>query len=85
MVKQMKIKLYGSAWCPFCVKEKEFLESKNIDFEYIDVSKDSKAGEYMVNATKQNGIPVTEIIENNKSEFIVGFNEDYLIKRLKIK
>ena len=21
----MKIKLYGSAWCPFCVKEKEFI------------------------------------------------------------
>ena len=81
----MKIKLYGAQWCHFCVKEKEFLEEKKVKFEYIDVQKDLKSANYIVKETGQTGIPVTEIIEDNKSEFIIGFDEDYIKKRLKIK
>lgn len=81
----MEIKLYGAQWCPFCVKEKEFLESKKIKFTYIDVNDNEESAKYVLNKTKQTGIPVTEIIENKKSEFIIGFDEDLIRKRLKIK
>ncbi|MDD5649862.1 MAG: glutaredoxin domain-containing protein [Candidatus Nanoarchaeia archaeon] len=81
----MKIKVYGAKWCPFCVKVEEFLEEKGIEFEKIDVDKDKKSAEYVMKATNQTGIPIIEIIENNKSEFIIGFDQEKLIKRLKIK
>lgn len=81
----MKIKLYGSSWCHFCVKEKEFLEKNKVKFEYIDVQKDLKSANYIVKETNQTGIPVTEIIEDNKSEFIIGFDEETIKKKLKIK
>ena len=81
----MEIKLYGAQWCPFCVKEKKFLEGKKIKFTYIDVNNDEETAKYILNKTKQTGIPVTEIIDNGKSEFIIGFDEDLIRKRLKIK
>ena len=81
----MEIKLYGAEWCPFCVKEKKFLEGKKIKFEYIDVQNNEEKAKYVMNRTKQTGIPVTEIIENKKSEFIIGFDEDLIRKKLKIK
>jgi len=80
----MEIKLYGAEWCLFCVKEKKFLENKKIKFEYIDVQNNEGAAKYLVNRTKQTGIPVTEIIENRKSEFIIGFDEEAIRKKLRI-
>jgi len=81
----MKIKLYGAEWCVFCVKAKDFLEKNNIDFEYINVQDNHEAGKYVLEKTKQTGIPVIEIIDDKKKEFIIGFDEEALRKRLKIK
>ena len=81
----MEIKLYGAQWCPFCVKEKKFFEDKKVKFEYIDVQNNEEKAKYIMNKTKQPGIPVTEIIENKKSEFIIGFDEDLIRKKLKRK
>ena len=84
-INKMEIKVYGAEWCPFCVKEKKFLEEKKVKFTYIDVSDDEETAKYIMNKTKQTGIPVTEIIENGKSEFIIGFDEGVIRKKLKIK
>lgn len=35
------IKLYGAATCPQCQGAKQYLESKSVPFEYIDVHKDA--------------------------------------------
>jgi glutaredoxin len=34
------IKIYGSGWCPFCDKLKDFLSANNIVFSFIDVESD---------------------------------------------
>ena len=31
------VKLYSADWCPFCVRAKKLLESKNIPFEEFNV------------------------------------------------
>ncbi len=39
----MKIELYSSDYCPYCVKAKALLERKGVDFEEIDVTNDDDA------------------------------------------
>ena len=39
----MDIKVYGADWCSDCVTAKRFLESKGVDFEYIDITDNQKA------------------------------------------
>ena len=34
----MNIKVYGADWCSDCVTAKKFLNSKGVDFEYIDIT-----------------------------------------------
>ena len=39
----MNIKVYGADWCPDCVSAKKFLNSKGVEFEYIDITDDEQA------------------------------------------
>ena len=39
----MDIKVYGADWCSDCVTAKRFLESKGVDFEYIDITDNQQA------------------------------------------
>lgn len=39
----MKIKIFGADWCPDCVNAKNFLNSKEIEFEYIIITDNEEA------------------------------------------
>ena len=39
----MNIKVYGADWCPDCVNAKNFLKSKGVEFEYIDITDNEAA------------------------------------------
>ena len=39
----MNIKVYGADWCPDCVNAKNFLNSKGVEFEYIDITDNQEA------------------------------------------
>jgi|TARA_B100000768_G_C11071922_1_gene286958 thioredoxin reductase (NADPH) len=39
----MTIKVYGADWCSDCIIAKRFLESKGVDFEYIDITDNNQA------------------------------------------
>ena len=39
----MNIKVYGADWCSDCVTAKKFLNSKGVDFEYIDITDNEHA------------------------------------------
>jgi thioredoxin reductase (NADPH) len=39
----MNIKVYGADWCPDCVNAKNFLNSKGVEFEYIDITDNEQA------------------------------------------
>lgn len=76
----MKIKVYSTKFCPYCVTLKEFLKQNNIEFEDIDVSKDQKAQDYMIQKSGQMGVPVVEI----DGEMIVGFDREKISEILKL-
>ena len=39
----MNIKVYGADWCSDCVTAKKFLNSKGVEFEYIDITDNEEA------------------------------------------
>ena len=53
-----EIKVYTTTRCPYCVKAKEFLKSKGVQFKEINVETDSKAAKEMVELSGQSGVPV---------------------------
>ena len=48
-----KVKIYTTPYCPFCIRAKQLLISKNIDFEEIDLSAEPEKFDEM--SKKSNG------------------------------
>ena len=63
-----------------CVQVREFLKENKVAFKDIDVSKDSKAAEEMIEKSGQMGVPVIVI----GTEVIVGFDKARMRKALKL-
>lgn len=74
----MKVKVYSTKTCPWCIKLKDFLKDKKIEFEDIDVGADKKAANEMVEKSGQMGVPVSDI----NGTIIVGFDKDAIEKAL---
>jgi len=66
--------------CPYCYTLKEFLKENGFEFEDIDVSKDKKSLDEMIEKSGQMGVPVIEI----DGEIIMGFDKEKICKKLKI-
>ena len=68
----MKVKIYGTETCPYCVAAADLCADKNIDFEKIDLSLEP---EKRVQISEENGnyptIPMIFVDE----KFIGGFTE----------
>ena len=41
------IKMYGTRWCPDCIRAKQVFARKNITFDWIDIEKDEEAAAYV--------------------------------------
>lgn len=39
----MRIKVYGADWCPDCIRLKNFLYFKKVEFEYIIINENDDA------------------------------------------
>ncbi len=67
----MAVKVYSTPSCPWCTVAKNYLKSKNVQFEDVDVSKNREAAMEMVQKSGQRGVPVLDI----NGSIIVGFNQ----------
>jgi len=65
------VTIYSTPSCPWCHKAKEYLDSKNVPYEDVDVSADTVRAQEMIAKSGQMGVPVLDI--NRK--IIIGFNE----------
>lgn len=77
----MVVKVYSTSNCPYCHIAKEFLKKNKIEFEDIDVSKDQKAAQEMIEKSGQMGVPVIDI----DGKIIVGFNPQAIKEALGLK
>ena len=78
---QGKVRLFLTPGCPYCFTLKEFLKEHNIEFEEVDVSKDEKAREEMIEKSGKMEVPVIEI----DGEIVAGFDKEKICKLLNIK
>ncbi len=73
-----KVMVYSTQTCPWCTRVKDYLNSKNVVFEHIDVSEDREKADEMVRKSGQQGVPVLDI----DGEIIVGFDQAKIDKLL---
>ena len=67
----MAIKVYSTQTCPWCHRLKEYLQSKGVQFEDIDVSENEDAAQEIIEKSGQMGVPVLDI----NGKIIVGFDQ----------
>lgn len=74
----MKAIVYSTQTCPYCVKVKEYLQEKGIEYKDIDVSADQEAANTMIQKSGQMGVPVTVIMSDDAGNetVIVGFDTE---------
>ncbi len=77
----MSVTLYGTSSCPWCHKTREFLKSNHVKFNDVNVGENQKAAREMIKKSGQQGVPVIDI----DGTIIVGFDEQEIKKKLKIK
>ncbi len=64
------ITVYSTTWCGFCHQAKKYFDSIGVTYKDIDVEKDPKQAEAMVEKSHQMGVPVIEIGDT----ILVGFD-----------
>jgi len=74
----VKVTVFGTPNCPWCIKTKEWLKENDIKFKNVNVEEDEEARKYIVNKTGQTGVPQIEIDD----EVIIGFDLDKLKAKL---
>ena len=52
-----KVVMYATAWCPYCVRERQLLERKNANLEVIDVDGNSALRQEMMNRSGRHTVP----------------------------
>jgi len=67
----MDVKVYSTPTCPYCKMAKDYLSSKGIQFQDINVAADTTAAEEMVKVSGQMGVPVIVV----DGQTIVGFDK----------
>lgn len=78
----MKVIVYSTNACPWCIKAKQFLKNNKINFVEKNVGEDQAAAQEMITKTHGHmGVPVIDI----DGQVIIGFNEPKLKEALGLK
>lgn len=72
-----KVELYTTAWCPFCVRAKQLLNSKNVAFEDTDVDREPQQRAAMMQRGGARTVP--QIFINDHA--IGGCDELFALER----
>ena len=72
--------VFSTPTCPWCVRVKNYLKSKNISFRNVDVSRDEVAQKEMVRKSGQMGVPQLWI----NGQVVIGFDQAKIDTLLKI-
>lgn len=69
--------IYTTEFCPYCVRAKQLLQHKRVDFQEVDVSDDDEQRRALVQRTGRRTVP--QIFINEQS--IGGCDELYALER----
>jgi glutaredoxin-like YruB-family protein len=76
----MKVTLYSRKWCGWCLDAKDYLESRGIPFEEVDVGKDANADAEMRRLSGQRYVPTIVVDGHVLANFDVNQLEEFLGK-----
>ncbi len=76
-----RVTVYSTPTCSWCNALKGWLRKNGIPFTDVDVSRDEKAAQEMVNRTGQQGVPQTDI----NGQMVIGFDQQKLKELLEIQ
>ena len=74
----MTVTIYTTTTCPYCRMAKEFFKKNSVKYNEINVEKDPKAAEEMIEKSGQMGVPVIDI----NGKIIVGFDKNAIERAL---
>lgn len=74
----MKVTIYGAEWCAYCKAAKQYLTSKNIAFDYVDIEKNEEARIRITAKANATSIPIIVIGD----ELLVGFDRQKINETL---
>nr|MDO8076583.1 glutaredoxin domain-containing protein [Candidatus Freyarchaeota archaeon] len=75
----VRIKVYSTPACPYCMMVKKFLKEKGVEFEDVDISYDEEAVREMFQKSGRFDVPQTEI----NGKMIIGFDKKALEEELR--
>ena len=70
-----EIKLYGAEWCPDCHRSRNYLDSRSVAYEYINVDGDEDAQAY-VKQVNDNRLIIPTIIFPDGSVLVEPSNAE---------
>jgi len=73
--------VYGTPSCPNCGLVRQYLDSRDVNYDYIDLTKDNKKADDLVKRSGSLSIPQIEI----DGKIIIGFSKTQINKHLGIK
>ena len=80
----MKITVYTTQTCPFCVHLKRWLDENGYDYTNYSVDKNPYAAQIMVRQSGEMGVPFTTIEhEDGTIDKVMGFDRQKLTSILK--
>lgn len=78
-----KVVMYTTTTCPFCKMQKEYLNSKNINFSEILVDENPEEAQKMIAISGQMGVPFTVITKDDGQNVnILGFDRKQIDEAL---
>lgn len=82
----MKITVYSTATCPYCLMVKRWLDEQSMSYDDVRVDNDRVAAQKMVTLSGQMGVPFTTIEKDDGTmEKILGFDIANLRRVLGVK
>ena len=75
----MSVKVYSTTSCPWCTVAKNYLASKDVKYEDVDVNRNREAAMEMIKKSGQRGVPVLDI----NGDIIIGFDQTAIDNALK--
>lgn len=79
MTPKATVTVYSAVWCAYCHMAMEYLKSRHVEYDSIDVDKDPKVAQEIFSKTGQAGVPVIEIGD----ETILGFDRQRIDSALR--
>lgn len=78
------VTIYSTQTCGYCKSAKEFMDSRGVAYQEVDVGIDQARAREMIEKSGQMGVPVIVVGEGAEEELIVGFDQNRLATALGI-